>query len=114
MSHCEALLRPTLETRGTDERIFVIVVAAVAATAFFAGLVYAVLLAAHVSEPAASAVYGLTIRRLWATAAAVLALVGVVVGGLALVRPVGSALRQGHSARFWHRSWASSPQSVAG
>ena len=70
------------------KRIFGIVVAAVAAAAFLAGLVYAVLVAAHVSEPAASTVYGLTVRRLWATAAAVLALVGVVVGGLALVRPV--------------------------
>jgi hypothetical protein len=69
-------------------RIFAIVLAAVAAAAFFAGLVYAVLVAAHVSEPAASTVYGLTVRRLWATASAVLALVGVVVGGLALVRPV--------------------------
>jgi len=70
------------------KRKFSIFVAALAAAAFFAGLVYAVLVAAHVSEPAASTVYGLTVRRLWATAAAVLALVGVVVGGLALVRPV--------------------------
>jgi len=70
------------------KRKFSIFVAAVAAAAFFAGLVYAVLVAAHVSEPAASTVYGLTVRRLWATASAVLALVGVVVGGLALVRPV--------------------------
>ena len=70
------------------KRILVIVVAAVAATAIFVGLVHAVLVAAHASEPAASTVSGLTVRRLWATAAAVLALVGVVVGGLALVRPV--------------------------
>jgi uncharacterized protein DUF6223 len=70
------------------KRTFVIVLAAVAAAAVFAGLVYTVLVAAHVSEPAASTVYGLTVRRLWATAAALLALVGVVVGGLALVRPV--------------------------
>jgi uncharacterized protein DUF6223 len=70
------------------KRTFAIVVAAVAAAAFFAGLVYAVLVAAHVSEPAVSTVYGLTVRRLWASAAVVLALVGVVVGGLALVRPV--------------------------
>jgi Family of unknown function (DUF6223) len=69
------------------KRTFVIVLAAVAAAAVFTGLVYTVLVAAHVSEPAASTVYGLTVRRLWATAAALLALVGVVVGGLALVRP---------------------------
>jgi len=59
---------------------------AVAATALFVGLVHAVLVAAHVSEPAAATVYGLTLRRFWATAAAGLALVGVVIGGLALRR----------------------------
>jgi uncharacterized protein DUF6223 len=69
------------------KRTFVIVLAAVAAAAVFAGLVYTVLVAARVSEPAASTVYGLTVRRLWATAAVLLALVGVIVGGLALVRP---------------------------
>jgi uncharacterized protein DUF6223 len=69
------------------KRPFVIVLAALAAAAVFAALVHTVLVAAHVSEPAASTVYGLTIRRLWATAAALLALVGVIVGGLALVRP---------------------------
>ena len=57
------------------------------AAALFAGLVHVVLVAAHVSEPAASTVHGLTTRRLWATTTAVLALVGVVIGGLALVRP---------------------------
>jgi uncharacterized protein DUF6223 len=70
------------------KRTFVIVLVAVAASAVFAGLVYTVLVAAHVSEPAASTVYDLTVRRLCATAAALLALVGVVVGVLALVRPV--------------------------
>jgi Family of unknown function (DUF6223) len=48
-----------------------------------------VLVVAHVSEPAATTVYGLTPRRLWATMAAVLALVGVVIGGVALARPAG-------------------------
>jgi len=52
------------------------------------GLVHAVLVAAHVSEPAATTVHGLTPRRLWATSAAVLALFGLVIGGLALARPV--------------------------
>jgi hypothetical protein len=61
----------------------------VAATALFVALVHAVLVAAHVSEPAATTDYGLTPRRFWATAAAVLALVAVVIGGLAVRRPAG-------------------------
>ena len=69
------------------KRTFAIILAAVAAAALFAGLVHAVLVAAHVSEPAATTVYGLTPRRLWASAVDVVALVGVVVGGLALTRP---------------------------
>jgi len=70
------------------KRAFAIVLAAVAAAAVVAGLVYAVLVAAHVSDPAGSTVYGLTTRRLWATAAALMALAGVATGGLALTRPV--------------------------
>src|SRR5829696_5529296 len=47
----------------------------------------AVQVAAHVwVQPDATRVYGMTPRRLWATTAAVLALVGVVIGGLALRR----------------------------
>ena len=69
------------------KRTFAMILAAVAAAALFAGLVHAVLVAAHVAEPAATTVYGLTPRRLWATTAVVLALVGVVIGGLALARP---------------------------
>jgi hypothetical protein len=69
------------------KRSVVIVLATVAACAIFAGLVYGVLVAAHVSDPAAATVYGPTARRLWATTAAMLALVGVVIGGLALGRP---------------------------
>jgi hypothetical protein len=69
------------------KRTFAIILFAMAAAALFGGLVHAVLVAAHVSEPAATTVYGLTPRRLWATAVVVLALVGVVIGGLALVRP---------------------------
>jgi peptidoglycan/LPS O-acetylase OafA/YrhL len=75
------------------KRTFAIVLGAVAAAAVFAGLVHTVLVAAHVSEPAETTVYGLTPRRLWATAAAMLALVGVVIGGVALTRPV-SRLRR--------------------
>jgi len=69
------------------KRTLVLVIAALAAAALFGGLVHAVLVAAHVAEPAATTVRGLTPRRLWATTAIVLALVGVVVGGLALARP---------------------------
>jgi uncharacterized membrane protein len=88
MSHCEGLSRPTIgDLEVSMKRTFAIILAAVAAAALFAGLVYAVLVAAHVSEPAATTVYGLTPRRLWATTVAVLALVGVVMGGLALARP---------------------------
>jgi hypothetical protein len=64
------------------------ILAVLATAAVFAGLVHAVLVAAHVSEPAATTVYGLTLRRLWATTAAVLALVGLVIGALALARPL--------------------------
>jgi hypothetical protein len=71
------------------KRTFAITFGAVAAAALFGVLVYAVLVAAHVSEPSATTVYGPTPRRLWATTAAVLALVGVVIGGLALARPTG-------------------------
>src|SRR6266581_6479096 len=69
------------------KRTFAIILAALAAAALFGGLVHAVLVVAHVSEPAATTVYGSTPRRLWATAAALLALVGVAIGGLALARP---------------------------
>jgi hypothetical protein len=71
------------------KRAFALILAALAAAALFGGLVHAVLVAAQVSEPAATTVYGLTPRRLWATTVAVVALVGVVVGGLALRRSAG-------------------------
>jgi len=71
------------------KRTLVIVLAVVAAAGVFAALVHTVLVAANVSEPAATTVYGLTPRRLWATTVAALALLGVVVGGLALARPLG-------------------------
>jgi hypothetical protein len=71
------------------KRTFAFVLAAVAAVALFGGLVYAVLVAAHVSEPAATTVHGATPRRLWATAVAVLGLGSVIIGGLALRRSSG-------------------------
>jgi len=71
------------------KRMFTIGLAAVAAAALFGGLVHVVLVVAHVSEPAATTVYGLTPRRLWATAAAAVALLGVIIGGVALARSAG-------------------------
>ena len=67
-------------------RTFPRILAAPVAAALFGGLVYAVLVATHVSEPAATTVYGLTTQRLWASTAVVVALVGVVLGGLAVAR----------------------------
>jgi hypothetical protein len=69
------------------KRTFAAILAAMPAALLFGGIVYAVLVAGHVSEPAATTVYGVTPRRLWATTIAVVALVGVVIGGLALARP---------------------------
>src|SRR5262245_55859455 len=71
------------------KRTVALVLAALAAVAVFGGLVHAVLVAAHISQPAATTVYGPTPRRLWATVAALLALAGVVIGGLALRRSAG-------------------------
>lgn len=71
------------------KRTFALLLAALAAAAVLEGLVHVVLVAAHVSEPAATTLYGPTLRRLWATSAVALALVGVVIGGLALARPAG-------------------------
>ena len=69
------------------KRTFAIVLIVLAGAALFGGLVHAVLVAAHVSEPAATTVRGLTTRRLWATMSALLAVAGVVIAGLALARP---------------------------
>jgi Family of unknown function (DUF6223) len=68
------------------KRTFALFLGVLAAAALFVGLVYAVLVAAHVSQSAATTVHGLTPRRLWATTAALLALMGVIIGGLALAR----------------------------
>jgi ABC-type Fe3+-siderophore transport system permease subunit len=73
------------------KRTFALILAALAAVALFGALVYAVLVVAHVSEPAATTVYGPTSRRLWATTVTLLALVGVVIGGLALRRSAAPA-----------------------
>jgi hypothetical protein len=73
----------------STKRTLTLILAALAAAALFGGLVYGVLVVAHVSEPAATTVYGPTARRLWATTVALLALAGLVIGGLALARPGG-------------------------
>jgi hypothetical protein len=69
------------------KRIFAFLLIALVSAALFSGLVYGVLLAAHVAEPTATTVHGATPRRLWATAVAALGLVGVVVGASAFTRP---------------------------
>jgi hypothetical protein len=83
-------------------RTFTLILAAVVAAALFAGLVHTVLLAAHVAEPAATTVEGMTLRRLWATTAAGIALLGVVAGGLALLRPAGRFVKAGWPG---HAGW---------
>jgi hypothetical protein len=80
------------------KRAFAVILAALAAAALFGGLVHVVLVAAHVSGPSATTVHGLTPRRLWATTAVVSALVGVVIGGLALTRAV-SRIGPNHGRR---------------
>src|SRR5262249_13567634 len=75
--------------RKSMKRTFALLLGALAAAALFAGLVHAVLVAAHDSEPTATTVYGLTPRRLWATMVAALGIAAVVVGGLALRRSAG-------------------------
>src|SRR5215475_4335197 len=69
------------------KRTFALILFVLAAAALFGGLVHAMLVAMRVSEPAATTVYGLTPRRLWATTAFALALVGMVINALALARP---------------------------
>lgn len=69
------------------KRRLAIFVAVLIAAALFGMLVHAVLVVANLAEPALTTVYGLTPRRLWAIAADVLALPGVIIGGLSLARP---------------------------
>lgn len=78
------------------KRTLALILGALAATLLLAGLIYAVLLAAHLAEPAVNTVRGATVRRLWATTSAVLAIVGVFAGGRAVTRP---AERFGNGSR---------------
>lgn len=68
------------------KRTLIIVLVALPSIALFAGLVHLVLVAANLSEPAGDTVRGVTPGRVWATVAAVIGLLGVVVGGVALLR----------------------------
>ncbi|MFM9904204.1 MAG: DUF6223 family protein [Pyrinomonadaceae bacterium] len=70
------------------KRTLIIVLVALISIALFAGLVHLVLVASNLSEPAATTVQGVTGRRVWATIAGLIGLLGVVVGGVALLRAV--------------------------
>src|SRR5262245_31503178 len=76
------------------KRTFMLILAAVAGVVLFGWLVHLVLVAANLTEPAPTTVYGMTPRRVWATAVAVLGLAAVAVSGLALRQ---SARRMGSS-----------------
>jgi hypothetical protein len=71
------------------KRTYALSLVALAAAVLLAGLVYGVLQVAHLSEPAATTIYGPTVRRLWATTIVALAFGGVIVGAVALARPSG-------------------------
>ncbi len=62
------------------KRTFTYILIALAACAIFAGLVHVVLVTAQLSKPATTTIYGPTTRRIWATTAAMLALVSVIIG----------------------------------
>jgi Family of unknown function (DUF6223) len=78
------------------KRTFAIILAGFVAAALFAVLVHVVLVAADVSGPLTNQVHGMTLRRLWATMAVGLGLVGVIIGSMALVR---AARRIGNHGR---------------
>jgi hypothetical protein len=66
--------------------IIVRILSAAAAASVFLGVVYVIMVLTKRSEPAAHTIYGPTARRMWATASAGLALVGLGVGSLAFTR----------------------------
>lgn len=68
------------------KRAFAMILVVLAAVAVFAALVHVVLVAAHLSNSAATTVQGLTPRRIWATVAIALGIAGVIAGSMALVR----------------------------
>ena len=79
------------------KRTLAIILVGLVAVVLFGVLVHFVLVAANVSKPAATTVYGMTPRRIWATIVIVLALLGVIIGGLALYR---AARRVGNRGRL--------------
>jgi uncharacterized membrane protein len=62
------------------KRTFTYIFIALSALAIFVGLVHAVLVIAQISKPATTTIYGPTTRRIWATTAAMLALISVIIG----------------------------------
>jgi hypothetical protein len=79
---------PTRKWAKSMKRTLTLILGTLAAATLFGRLVYAVLVTADISEPAASAVYGLTPRRFWATAAAAVALVGWALAGWLCADPL--------------------------
>lgn len=71
------------------KRTLIYILVTLAALAIFGGLVHAVLVTAQVSESAAATIYGPTTRRIWATTAAMLALVSVFIGVKSFRRSAG-------------------------
>ena len=66
------------------KRRVVFILAFLTAAALFGGSVHLVLVAANLAEPSANTVYGVTDKRIWSSAAFVLALIALVGGWLAL------------------------------
>src|SRR5689334_13299349 len=86
-SSSQAAMKRSLDGSKTRRRTILLILAALAPSALFAGLVHLVLIATHRSEPAAATVYGVTAPRVWATIVAALALASVLAGSVALARP---------------------------
>ena len=89
---------------------------AILAAALIVGFSLAALSAAQVSDqPPAVSVYTITPERIAASAAAVVGLIGAVIGGLALARStVGSAPATGDAGPSWPWCWGRSAWSSVG
>ena len=83
-------IRDVIDASPRAAWLFSRVTGVLAAAALVGGFGLAAPAAAHVSvQPAAASNYAMSSGRLGATAAAVLGLIGVVIGGLAMARPAG-------------------------
>jgi len=71
------------------KRTLIYILSTVAIAVLFVGLVSVVLKTAHVSQSSGAAVQGMTSRRVWAIATDLLAIFGLVIGGLGLRRSSG-------------------------